>query len=152
MLDKIIKKYPQLAQRLFVAYKPGQKNLDRKFDLYADGKNFTEDDSWIEFKDTYIEGTITIAPRDRAMTAENYVAERGNDSAMLRNEQKNVRGGIDLTKVDSRLRGNDGNAGNDIRFNIDPAMLQQLQNAPGFVPVIIGIQPLNNLAEFLGVI
>ena len=44
-----------------------------------------------------------------------------------------------------------------IKFNIDPAMLQQsfghtqdeLQNAPGFVPIIINIQPLNNLPEFL---
>ena len=39
----------------------------------------------------------------------------------------------------------------EIKFNIDPAMLQRLQNAPGFVPVIINIQPTNNLREFLGV-
>jgi len=56
------------------------------------------------------------------------------------------------TKVDSRFRGNDsGKSGNDkgIQFNIDPAMLRQLQNAPGFVPVIINIQPLKSLPEFL---
>jgi len=28
-------------------------------------------------------------------------------------------------------------------------MLQQLQNAPGFVPVIIDIRPLKSLPEFL---
>ena len=50
-------------------------------------------------------------------------------------------------KMDSRLRGND-NAG--IKFNIDPTMLEQLQNAPGFVPVIINIQPMNDLSGFLG--
>jgi len=71
-------------------------------------------------------------------------------------------GGIDLTpahmnlqtKVDSRLRGNDNIAGgNDkgIVFHLDPAMLAQLQNAPGFVPVIISIQPMNDLRKFLGV-
>ena len=52
------------------------------------------------------------------------------------------------------FRGNDnGKEGNDsqgIKFHIDPAMLRQLQNAPGFVPVIISIQPMNNLKQFLG--
>jgi transcriptional regulator with XRE-family HTH domain len=69
-------------------------------------------------------------------------------------------GGIDLTpanmnlptKMDSRFRGNDkeGN-GNDngIQFHLDPAMLKQLQNAPGFVPVIINIQPLTDIRTFL---
>ena len=47
----------------------------------------------------------------------------------------------------TRLRGND----NGIKFHIDPAMLQRLQNAPGFVPVIINIQPLKSLPEFLGI-
>ena len=62
-------------------------------------------------------------------------------------------GGIDFnagkinleTKVDSRVRGND----KGIQFKIDPAMLQQLQNAPGFVPVIINIQPMNDIKVFL---
>ena len=30
-------------------------------------------------------------------------------------------------------------------------MLEQLQNAPGFVPVIINIQPMNDLRLFLGI-
>jgi hypothetical protein len=38
-----------------------------------------------------------------------------------------------------------------IRFHLDPAQLAQLQNAPGFVPVIINIRPLNDLKSFLGV-
>jgi hypothetical protein len=37
----------------------------------------------------------------------------------------------------------------EIKFHLDPAMLRQLQNAPGFVPVIINIQPLNDLKSFL---
>jgi hypothetical protein len=58
-------------------------------------------------------------------------------------------GGIDFTahKTTLEIR----NAGEGIKFRLDPAMLQQLQNAPGFVPVIINIQPLNNLQKFLGI-
>jgi hypothetical protein len=33
---------------------------------------------------------------------------------------------------------------------MDPTMLVKLQNAPGFVPVIINIRPLKNIQEFLG--
>ena len=50
-------------------------------------------------------------------------------------------------KMDSRFRGNDKDG---IKFNIDPAMLEQLQNAPGFVSVIINIQPMTDLKMFLG--
>ncbi len=42
------------------------------------------------------------------------------------------------------------NAGGGIKFHLDPALLAQLQNAPGFVPVIINIQPMTNLKQFLG--
>ncbi len=104
------------------------------------------------------------------------IADLGIDSAMKASHA----GGIDLTsanmnlqtKMDSRrttvsvgqydVRGNDiSDGGNDnegsgddkggIKFHLDPAMLQQLQNAPGFVPVIINVQPLNDLKSFLGI-
>ena len=65
-----------------------------------------------------------------------------NDSAMLN------RGGIDLTFANMSLRTQ--NAGEGIKFKLGPAMLQQLQNAPGFVPVIISIQPMTDLKLFLG--
>jgi uncharacterized protein with ATP-grasp and redox domains len=78
---------------------------------------------------------------------------------------KRHEGGIDLTpanmhlktKMDSRFRGNDKEAaGNDsegsgIKFHLDPAQLAQLQDAPGFVPVIINIEPLDDLKRFLGI-
>jgi len=64
-------------------------------------------------------------------------------------------GGIDLgpakmnlqTKMDARFGGNDSVG---IKFHLDPAMLAQLQNSTGFVPVIISIQPMNDLRHFLG--
>jgi len=62
---------------------------------------------------------------------------------------RNDKGGIDLTPANMHFRTQ--NNGREIRFHIDPAMLQQLQNAPGFVPVIINIQPLKSLTNFLGI-
>ena len=56
-------------------------------------------------------------------------------------------GGIDLTS-NKFLQTN--NSGGSIKFHLDPGMLQQLQNASGFVPVIINIQPMTDLRGFLG--
>jgi hypothetical protein len=58
------------------------------------------------------------------------------------------KGGIDLTPANMNLQTQ--NVNGEIKFHMDSAMLKQLQNAPGFVPVIINIQPLTNLPEFLG--
>ena len=58
------------------------------------------------------------------------------------------RGGIDLTAGNLNLLTLNSSGG--IKFHMDPAMLQRLQNAPGFVPVIINIQPMTDLRLFLG--
>jgi len=58
------------------------------------------------------------------------------------------KGGIDLSPAKINLKTQDNGYG--VTFNLDPAMLAQLQNARGFVPVIISIQPLNNIQLFLG--
>lgn len=69
----------------------------------------------------------------------------GADNASIAIEGK--KGGIDLTPANMNLQTQ--NSGGEIKFHLDPAMLQQLQNAPGFVPVIINIKPLENLRIFL---
>ena len=66
-------------------------------------------------------------------------------------------GGIDLTpsKMDLQMKINSSPAAqNDvgIKFHLDPAQLQQLQNASGFVPVIISVRPLGDLRRFLGIV
>ena len=61
---------------------------------------------------------------------------------------QNKEGGIDLTPANMNLQVNHDTA-DAFQFHLDPAMLAQLQNAPGFVPVIINIQPLKSLPEFL---
>jgi hypothetical protein len=58
-------------------------------------------------------------------------------------------GGIDFTPA--RINLQTQNNGANIKFHIDPAMLQRLQNVPGFVPTIINIQPMNDLKKFLGI-
>ena len=58
-------------------------------------------------------------------------------------------GGIDLSSAHNLLISQ--KAGEGIKFHLDYAMLKQLQNASGFVPVIISIQPMVNLRKFLGV-
>jgi len=59
-------------------------------------------------------------------------------------------GGIDFNAAQMNLQIN--NAGEGIKFNLDPKMLAQLQHAPGFEPVIINIQPLVDLKSFLGIV
>jgi hypothetical protein len=57
-------------------------------------------------------------------------------------------GGIDLTPANLNLQMRNTQGG--IKFHMDPAMIQKLQNAPGFIPVIINIQPISDLRRFLG--
>jgi len=42
------------------------------------------------------------------------------------------------------------NGGQGIAFRLNPAQLQQLQNVPGFVPVIVTFRPITSLNRFLG--
>ncbi len=85
----------------------------------------------------------------------NDPTRRSGDLAMLNSENT---GGIDLTPANMNIQVKTGSPtkafGDDnegIKFHLDPAMLEQLQNAPGFVPVIINIQPMNDLRLFLGI-
>jgi hypothetical protein len=71
--------------------------------------------------------------------------EASTDQAMDVKVTRN--GGIDLTPANMNLQTQ--NAGEGIKFHLDPAQLLQLQNVPGFTPVIINIQPLVDLKSFL---
>jgi len=61
----------------------------------------------------------------------------------------NRNGGIDLTPANLNLQMQ--HAGVGIKFHLNPAMLQKLQNAQGLVPVVISIRPVDNLGKFLGI-
>jgi len=74
-----------------------------------------------------------------------------SDSAMMKGEVKSLDdlGGIDLTSANMHLQTQ--NSGREMKFHVSADMLKQLENAPGFVPVIISIQPVRDLREFLGI-
>jgi len=72
-----------------------------------------------------------------------YVYEKPNDQKIPNGEN----GGIDLTPANMHLQTQ--NKGGGIRFHFDPAMLQRLQKAPGFIPVVVSIHS-TNLRIFLG--
>jgi len=69
------------------------------------------------------------------------------DFAMTNKMNVHNNGGIDLTPLRVTPR---KDTIQKVQFHIDPAGLQQLQNAPGFVPVIINIQPMKDIQVFLG--
>ena len=75
-------------------------------------------------------------------------SERSADKAQAL--QKLDNGGIDLTPANMNLLTQ--NAGAGIKFHLDPALLAQLRNAPGFTPVIVNIQPMRDLKAFLGAV
>jgi len=60
-----------------------------------------------------------------------------------------LNGGIDLNPANMDLQTH--NNSDEIKFHLDPAMLLQLKNAPGFYPKVISIQPLVDLQQFLGI-
>ena len=60
------------------------------------------------------------------------------------------KGGIDFTANKTPLEIK--NTGDGIKFRIDPAMLQQFEDTPGFIPVIINIEPVIDLRRFLGAV
>ena len=80
---------------------------------------------------------------------------QNKDKAMINLKQdhtqestKTIQGGIDLTSGNMDLQTQ--NDGIEIKFYLDPAMLRQLQNTSGLAPVIINIQPVSNIGDFLG--
>jgi len=86
--------------------------------------------------------------QEHAHQIRGYEYDPGRKTQKIFSVKKVKPGGIDLNPgpMDLRLRRGDG----IIRFRIDPAMLRQLQNVPGFVPVVTTIRPLTDLRSWLG--
>lgn len=85
---------------------------------------------------------------------ENRQTSPGPDAPAIPDEAASAnflpdKGGIDLNPSQLAIETTD--TGDAVTFEIDPAVLQQIQDAPGMTPVIIGIQPLESLTQFMGV-
>ena len=94
-------------------------------------------------------------PRFGKMSTVYYLSAEKSGAVQSRAMTARVHGtgGIDLTANKTPLEVKTGSRTSEgISFKIDPAMLAQLQNAPGFMPVIINIQPLIDLKVFLGLV
>ena len=57
------------------------------------------------------------------------------------------------TRFPIKTFGNDSETPDNrgIKFNLSPAMIEQLKDSQGFVPVIINIEPMTDLKLFLGI-
>ncbi|MBF0489767.1 MAG: 50S ribosomal protein L11 methyltransferase [Candidatus Omnitrophica bacterium] len=113
---------------------------------------------WSENKDHKIGNIIQVSLTQRKGTPQYKELPRIKilDNAQLVQSVKKGQemgsqgpGGIDLTSDQALQVKNDGNG--ELEFHLDSAQLAQLQNAPGFVPVIINIEPLIDLEDFLGI-
>jgi len=71
-----------------------------------------------------------------------------DNSNQAQSVDKAATGGIDLNT--SRLNLNVKGDGTALVRAIDPALFAQFKDAPGLVPVIIGMSPVNDLSAFLG--
>jgi hypothetical protein len=58
-------------------------------------------------------------------------------------------GGIDLNATDKLMQVKA--SGDGVKFSIDPVLLERMRAASGLSPVIINVQPLNDLSQFLGI-
>ena len=74
---------------------------------------------------------------------------KAKQAGKISDKAMNAPGGIDLTSANMHLQTQNNNG--EIKFHMDPAMLEQLKSATGFVPVIINVRPLSSVATFLGI-
>ena len=113
--------------------------LGNNFDEFYHVEPGFETESLQEILRKSIDLTIQqVAERIRMETGHSPVAEKISGP-----------GGIDFTQA--RMNIQTQNTGEGIKFHLDPAQLAQLQNAEGFVPVIISMQPMVNVRKFLGI-
>jgi hypothetical protein len=135
-------------------------SLNPMRDLYRDmGEEFGNlvDEVKRRYPDYELKNVLLRIQEERGKGLSNEEIWTQMDIRHPKSQAMLTRGGIDLTegklplnvKNDPSLAQDDNGGG--IQFKIDPAMLQELQNASGFVPVIINIQPMTDLKLFLGI-
>ena len=99
----------------------------------------------------FLEGPMTNGMIER-LRAKGWIIPNVNKAQLTRvnipSPTTNLNGGIDLSSANINLEMR--NSSGEIKFEIDPAMLKQLQNASGFYPKTITIQSFNDLQQFFG--
>ncbi|MBF0490906.1 MAG: hypothetical protein HQL15_09930 [Candidatus Omnitrophica bacterium] len=100
--------------------------------------------------DTLEGRTIVNLQEARSFKSKGFAYWEGGNTQLSSDQAMLEKGGIDFTSNKTFQVKNDGNG--EIKFHLDSAQLVQLQNAPGFIPVIISVQPMTDLKAFLGIL
>jgi len=101
--------------------------------------------------DSYINGVERLLEKAAEMALEvnkKAAGEAKADKAMVVNRKSiDKNGGIDFSadKVNLEIQ----NSSQGINLHLDSVQLEELKNVSGFVPVIINIQPIVDIKEFL---
>jgi len=114
-----------------------------------EGKNVMEEDFAMNSSnqfDSAMGSESTLLSKWLLKNRRGQASSTQSHSRAMNGQEK--RGGIDLT---SQQFLQTQNSGGEIKFHIDSAMMAQLQASPGFEARIISIQPLESVAEFLGI-
>jgi len=136
-VDEIKKVYRAVSQEVYPDRHPGERLFEEALKILGEAyegltKNKTDYDLW------YQKRQFGSASSQAMMTSQ--------DLAMSHNS-----GGIDFTPKGMNVLVKNGSSMHEkgIQFHLNPAQLVALRNSPGFVPVIINIQPMRNLKAFL---
>ncbi|MBF0595040.1 MAG: hypothetical protein HQL22_08730 [Candidatus Omnitrophica bacterium] len=121
------------------------KRQERLFRLVIDGVVEENDLERDEMRPFTISPTSKLDETDaESDSAMSEVVKPTTDAAILPKQE----GGIDLTNSEAALQTQ--SVGGEVKFDFDPAQVEQMQNAAGVSPVIINIQPMTDLELFLG--
>jgi hypothetical protein len=96
-------------------------------------------------------GVVQTWQEIKPLSLEDWRDNVDHDVFELSTDAAQAPGGIDLNPVDQTLSVSAGEAAPAMQFNIDPSMFQQYRAASGFTPVILNVQPMDDLPAFLGV-
>jgi hypothetical protein len=140
---------PTTNKPVRVYYKKRQYIEKSRIDLGFEARDYVvehpQHKGWRIIRNGQRIGTIDLLGNEVADTDEAMTIESVADQALVGTKK----GGIDFNadKINLQIQ----NSGEGIKFEINPQLLAQLQNAPGFVPVIINISPMTDIKAFLGI-
>ncbi|MCC6758238.1 MAG: hypothetical protein IT395_01255 [Candidatus Omnitrophica bacterium] len=101
-------------------------------------------------EDDIVEATGMVQKKENSPWGKEHVfyLEKSAANMSASSAIEATKGGVDFNA--DKLNLETQTTGGEIKFEMDPEQLRELQNVPGFTPVIINIQPMINVQMFLG--
>lgn len=127
-----------------------QRTITMTFDLNGDGTRKKALEKLQEFSEIATAGMPYYQKYypDRVKDMSAPIGSLLNKPAQPSTASSSPVGGIDLDPENLLLITQNTNG--EIEFSIDPVVAEQFKDVPGFTPVILNIQPMQNLPLFLG--